>query len=621
MTQALRRWRIGWILTACAWLVTLVALIISMVRFETEPSSGMAVASFWLAVLAGTIAFVAAVVALRAMRRQQTVEHELRTARETFEGILMISADAIISIDDGQRVTHFNNGAAALFGYAPEEIVGQKLERLIPGRFRPAHEGHIDAFAHGNNVARRMGERRSIFGLRRDGREFPAEASISKLDVEGTRHFTVVLRDITERIRGEERQRFLARASAELSSSLELEPTLILACHVGVPFLADCVIIDLVEPGGGVRRRCSVHDDANLARVLKAMERRFGDAPNAPFPVADVLASGTPVVATEPVRASPRDGSAESLGVRGFIALPLRTRERVFGVLTLVSTTETRTWAEDDVDLASAFAERLGVAIDNATLYRDSRRASQARDEILGVVSHDLRNPLSAIAMGARVLAEHPPDDAPERAKLARGILDATALMHRLIQDLLDVVSVESGHLRVDREEADASALARQALSMVAEQAAERGIRIETNLPEHLPCCLDTLRVEQVLANLLNNAVKFTDRGGSVALDLRAADEGCRFEVRDTGIGIPPDALPHIFDRYWHSHRAGRKAGSGLGLAIAKGIVDAHGGVFEVTSTVGVGTRIVLHIPNGTVVSDASLATPIPTGASRPALT
>jgi signal transduction histidine kinase len=296
--------------------------------------------------------------------------------------------------------------------------------------------------------------------------------------------------------------------------------------------------------------------------------------------------------------------------MHAFASLPLRARDRVFGVLTLIATDPARAWAEDDLDLARNVAERVAIAIDNAILYRDSRRASQARDEILGVVSHDLRNPLSAIAMCARVLAEHAPDDAAERAELARGILDASALMHRLIQDLLDVATIESGHLRVDREDADAAAVARQAVSMVAEPAAERGILLETNVPEQVPCSLDALRIEQVLANLLGNAVKFTDRGGRVTLDVSAVAGGCRFVVSDTGIGIPADALPHIFDRYWHSRRAGRKAGSGLGLAIAKGIVDAHGGAFEVSSTVGVGTRITFHVPHANGAGDPHLTGP-----------
>lgn len=602
MTETARRWRIGWILTACAWLITLVALVILMVRVDGDRTGGLATASFWLAVVAGVVAVIVSVLALRSLQRQQTVERELRTARQTFEGILMISADAIITIDDAQRITHFNNGAEVLFGYRAEEMIGERLERLIPGRFRPAHEGHVETFARGRDVARRMGERRSIFGLRRDGSEFPAEASISKLEVEGTRHFTVVLRDITQRIRREERQRFLARAGADLTASLEVEPTLVMACHVGVPFLADCVLVDLVEPGGEVRRRCSVHEDAARARLLHAMEGRFPDAPTAPFPVADVLATGTPVFNAEPARG----GLGESLGVRAFAVLPLRARDRVFGALTLVATEANRAWDEEEVELVRAFADRVAIALDNAILYRDSRRASQARDEILGVVSHDLRNPLSAISMCARVLAEHAPDDPTAREELARGILDASALMHRLIQDLLDVATIESGHLRVDRDDADATAVARRALAMVAESAAERGIVVEANLPERLPCRVDALRLEQVLANLLGNAVKFTDRGGCVTFDAEAIDGGCRFVVSDTGIGIPPDSLPHIFDRHWHSRRAGRKAGSGLGLAIAKGIVDAHGGALEVTSSVGVGTRIVLHVPNGVPAMDGA---------------
>src|SRR6185503_8842131 len=143
------------------------------------------------------------------------------TYADRFEAIVAIAADAIISVDEQQRITLFNKGAEEIFGYTAQEILGTSLDTLIPERFRPNHGGHIRRFAESGMAARRMGERREIFGLRKDGTEFPAEASISKIETGGRMLFTVVLRDITERKQAEEGERFLAETAAELAVTLD----------------------------------------------------------------------------------------------------------------------------------------------------------------------------------------------------------------------------------------------------------------------------------------------------------------------------------------------------------------------------------------------------------------
>lgn len=141
-------------------------------------------------------------------------------------GIVTISADAIICIDEAHRITFFNEGAEAIFGYSTEEIVGRPLELLIPQRFQDAHPAHIRGFAASRVRARRMGERGQISGIRKNGEEFPAEAAISQLGEDGAKVYSVVLRDVTERKRAEEIQRVLAHAGETLASSLGPEDTL-----------------------------------------------------------------------------------------------------------------------------------------------------------------------------------------------------------------------------------------------------------------------------------------------------------------------------------------------------------------------------------------------------------
>ncbi len=201
------------------------------------------------------------------------MEGELRASRAKFEGILSIAVDAIITVDEQQQILHFNHGAERLFGYAESEAIGTPLSRLLPPRYRDSHDRHLNAFASGQVVARRMGERRSIFGLRRDGTEFPAEAAISRLELPGQRFFTVVLRDISERVRAEGNQRFLARAGGVLATTLDYESTLRSVAHVAIPHLADCCVLDLVDPQGFVRTIASVHEEPELTKRLRALER------------------------------------------------------------------------------------------------------------------------------------------------------------------------------------------------------------------------------------------------------------------------------------------------------------------------------------------------------------
>lgn len=564
--------------------------------------------------LASAMAFLAAVIALagawalaRELKHRHEVEDELRASRAKFEGILSIAGDAIITVDEQQRILHFNHGASRLFGYEESEAIGTPLSRLLPPRFRDVHQRHLMNFAAGPDVARRMGERRAIFGLRRDGTEFPAEAAISRLELPGQRFFTVVLRDVSERLRAEGNQQFLARTGGVLATTLDYESTLRSVVHIAIPHLADCCVLDLVDQHGFVRTIASVHEEPELTKRLRALEGRRADAPaNWPFPVADAIAEERSFMQQTLASGWEREGAGNdsrvedvaALGVRSYITIPLVARDRVLGALTLISTDPGRRYDEVSAALAEDMAIPSAFAIENAWLYQSAQQASTARDEILGVVSHDLRNPLSAISMCARVLLESPPDASEERHELAGAILESTHLMQRLIQDLLDVSTIESGHLQVHPRRESLGPLVDAVMQMVRESADDRGIALERDVSAALPAVfVDAMRVEQVLANLMGNAVKFTERGGHVRVHADVDGSFLRVMVCDSGIGIPPEHLPHLFDRYWHARRQSRTAGTGLGLAIARGIVEAHGGVLEVESTMGVGSTFTLTLP------------------------
>ena len=518
-----------------------------------------------------------------------------------FERILQVAADAIVTVDEAQCIVHFNRGAEQIFGYAASEVIGRSLAILLPPRFQAAHAGYVEAFGKSAETARLMGHRREVFGMRKDGTDFPAEASILKLDTtDGRRLYTALVRDVTDRKRLDQQQRFLAEVSAALSGSLDYQATLQSVLRLPVPALADLCVLDMVSDAGALQRFAHASSDATNVALL---QERFAITRDSPAVQVDALqARSTQVVSA--VTDDWLDAHCErpeeaallrALRVRSLLALPLVARDQALGVVTLLATDESRRYDQGDVILAENFAARAALALDNARLYRDAQRATRARDDVLGVVSHDLRNPLSAIAMCARVLADAPPADDPTRRDLARTIHESTAWMSRMIQDLLDVSAIEAGVLAVIPELERVAPIIDRAVALFARSAEERGVEIVIDAGGESWVRADAERMVQAVANLIGNALKFTPSGGKIVVSARGHGAEVEIAVEDTGSGIAERELPHIFDRYWHT--SGRQGGAGLGLAIVSGIVSAHGGRVSVASTPGAGSRFSLFIP------------------------
>jgi PAS domain S-box-containing protein len=540
-------------------------------------------------------------------RERQQVEDELRASEQRFAGILSIAVDSIISVDESFRIVHFNRGAEDTFGYTAEEAAGRPLTDLIPARYRGGHGDHMAMFARAPERARRMGERREIFGLRNGGEEFPAEASISKLELPGGRLlFTVVLRDITTRKRVEDDERFLSESAATLSGTLSMPDVRQLVADLPVPRIADAALVDWCEDDGSFTRVTSQWHRESLTPALRALATDHPLTAESPWPAVDVLRRGSAhlveAVDDDWLEAHEENAAAvahwRSLGAQALLLLPLQVGDRPLGVLTLVSTAPGRRFGADEQAVAAKFASLASVALENARLYEAAQRANRARDEVLGVVSHDLRNPLSAIAMCARVLRHSPPDDPAARDDLLGTISQSTEWMKRLIQDLLDVASIDRGQLSLERQREPVDAMVTAAVGMFGLEAHNHGLALEEHVEEGMPPVLaDADRVTQVLGNLLRNAVKFTPDGGRITVAARRQGDLVELSVADTGRGIEDDAQARIFDRYWHDGSGARAAGTGLGLSIARGIIEAHDGRIWVESRVGVGTTVRFTLP------------------------
>jgi PAS domain S-box-containing protein len=543
------------------------------------------------------------------LSQQKRIQQELRASEAKFSGILSIAADAIITFDSTARIVHFNRGAEDIFGYSSHDAVGRHLAVLLPPRFRGAHSESMEMFARSPSTSRRMGERREIFGLRSNGSEFPAEASISKLVSPDGILFTVVLRDITRQKNAEADERFLGLAASEFAATLAVETTLQAMVDLPIPRLADAAMIDLISPRGQFRCIVSQRQRAELTPALEALVTRTLTF-DSPSPVIDVMRrnrlANVDVADDEWLEANADLEDMplwRALGTHARLILPLHIAGETIGALTLIRT-DGRIFEPDRQAVAEKYLKSAAAALANAQLYDVARHANQARDEVLGIVSHDLRNPISAITMCVRGLSDLPAGDETGRREMLQTISQSAAWMNRLIADLLDVANIERGQLALERRAQEPTELVLQALHMFDLEARADGISLKADIPTNLPLAtVDGTRIVQVLGNLLRNAINFTPERGTITLAVENGINELCFSVADSGPGIKSENVEHIFDRYWQSSTAARTKGSGLGLSIAKGIVEAHGGRIWVDSVPGAGSRFCFTIPVAAVAA------------------
>ncbi len=567
------------------------------------------------------------------LEARDQVEDALRDQLNFTRAITNSLGEGVYALDQGGRLTFMNPAAEEMLGWQAAELLGRQLHEVI-------HFQYADGTPYPPDACPLMGVLQSGVVLhidddcytRRDGALLPVAYTSAPILTGGRlAGAVVVFHDMTERRRAEAeraallareqaaraeaeaaqtRLAFLAEASAVLATSLDYRTILATVARLVVPRIADWCTIDAIAEDGTIRRVAVAHVDSDKVTWAREIEQRYPIHAGAARGVAQVIRSGEPEIYPEVtddhlvMQARDADHLAmlRGLGLRSVMLVPLVARERTLGAITLMIAGSARRYGPADLALAGDLARRAALAVDNARLFSDLQDAVRAREDFLSIASHELKTPLTSLQLQVQMLQRAAQRDTLARLPAERVVTmlgtaeRQTKHLVKLINTLLDISRISGGHLDLHREEIDLAEVVREVVAQLRPELAVAGCRLTVSAPAPVPGLWDRARLEQVVTNLLSNAVKY-GRGQPIEVAVMGADDRARLVVRDQGIGIAPEHLSRIFERFERAVSAHNYGGLGLGLYIVRQIVEAHGGAIHVTSTPGEGSTFVVDLP------------------------
>ncbi|MEX0717668.1 MAG: PAS domain S-box protein [Planctomycetaceae bacterium] len=411
--------------------------------------------------------------------------------------------------------------------------------------------------------------------------------------------------DVTEAKRHEATLRFLADASKSLAALVDYRSTLQAVARLAVPDFADWCAVDILDDGGQVERLAVAHVDPRKIDFVKRLQDEYPPDPDVPQGAYQVLRTGepefVPAIDDEMLRNVARDEVhlrlIRELGLASYIAVPLKAHDRTLGVLTFATAESGRRFRPDDLDVAEDLARRATIAIENAQLYQEVREAGRRKDEFLAMLAHELRNPLAPIRSGLDILRMEP-NGQKETVELMQRQVEHLV---RLVDDLLDVSRIMRGKVELRRQPTRIATIVQRATEAVRWSIDDQEQALAVELPdEAIVVDVDPVRLVQVIENLLNNASKYTDQGGRIAVAVERRGRSVLIHVRDDGIGIDEELLPRIFDLFTQSSRSLDRAqgGLGIGLTLVRSLVEGHGGTISARSAgPGKGSEFTVCLP------------------------
>lgn len=584
----------------------------------------------------------------RLVSAQEAVEAERGRYRELFE----FAPDAYLITDLAGKIREANTAAAHLLRAPQDLLCGRSLAKFIADEGREEFQAQLLDFRSGLDKRHNWQLRLKL----RDGRTIPiAVTAGAEHNVDGTLcGLRWLLRDMTERQREEEaraqylighaeaeaarRFEFLAQASSLLARSLDYETTLTQVADLAVPYLADWCFVHLLGPDGYIHRLAPAHTkvvDRDTADGL-ARQSLFKAGTQACLGILDGLADPEIVQGIdedwlEKLTGSPEDaGLLARLKFRTAMTVPIAARERTLGALTFLAANRERHYSQTDLALAEDLAHRCALAIENANLYRDVIRErdkaetiNRTKDEFLAILSHELRNPLMPAVGWTRVLKKN--DLIMRDATLSEGVMSLERNLHnitRLVGDCLDLARISQGKIQMEKQGVDLNQILLAATEAVREMSRSKGLYLVVDpWAEALWLPGDPTRLQQVVMNLLVNAIKYTPSGGAIWVRSVNLGDEAEIEVQDSGAGIDPRFLEQIFEpfRQGTANWLTSESGLGLGLAISRRIVELHGGrIWAESEGLGRGSTVKVRLPLAEVAEGCGKPAPAATPSARP---
>jgi PAS domain S-box-containing protein len=535
--------------------------------------------------------------------------------------IVTDSSPALIAYVDPEEKFRFANKAfETWFQLQSEEMIGKTL-REFSGLFAYAETaGYAQRALQGETVTYETVIRKP------GGKPRPVRANyIPDIGPHGrVKGFIALVTDMTDTKLATERNRFLAELSAILSSSLNVETTLSEFANLLLPTGADWCLLDLVTERGIIRSQVAARGE-NRQHLLALLGQGSSFEADPSHLGASVIRAGEPLLVTAPTpevflpENLRNESSLEAIGELGHasaIFLPLKARHRILGSLTLVRSQAADAFTSDDLAFAMDVARRAALAIENSLLYSEAQRANHAKDEFLATLSHELRTPMNVILGWLEILASE--DFEQEEFQQVLSTLNRNAnLQLQLINDLLDISRIISGKISLELAPVDLASIADEAVEGFVPVARAKNIKLTKSIDTlETPVVRgDHNRINQIIWNLLSNALKFTPNGGTIHVEMKANENEYSISVRDSGRGIDPLFLPFIFDRFRQEESGSTRAqgGLGLGLSIVRYLMELHGGSIEAHSAGrGFGASFTLKFARAVAVDTPSAHAPEP---------
>jgi PAS domain S-box-containing protein len=523
--------------------------------------------------------------------------------------IVESSQDAIVSKDLDGRILSWNSGAERLFGYSSQEAIGQSITMIIPPERRHEEATILQRLRNGERIEHFDTERIAKSGDRviisltvspiRDETGRVVAASKVARDITAQREAQLALVQLKDELGVQiaDLQR-LHEMSLRLASTHDLQRILkdVLATAMAVAG-ADCGLLSLLEADSNcLEVGASMGFSDESLELIRAL-------PNGVGPCGACLTEGRRVIVadaqSDPLFAEHRD-LPQRLDFRAVHSIPLNTRHgKTLGVLTMQFRTPHRP-SDREVRLTDLCARHAVDFIENAQLYQALRDADQRKDEFLAVLAHELRNPMAPISNALQVLRLSD-DLTPASLRMCEIMQRQVTHLARMVDDLLDVSRITRGKVELRREPVDLVSAISAAVETSKPFIELKGHQLSISLsPEPIVVEADSVRLSQVIANLLNNSCKYTDRGGQIWLTAQRKESEAMISVRDTGVGIAPETLPRVFDLFSQADRTIQRShgGLGIGLHLAKNLVQLHGGTIEARSAgLGQGSEFVIRLP------------------------